>query len=212
MRRTIERAVACAVISGIILSLPACAQETSEWKLDASHSKAGFSVKHMMISNVRGEFSDVKGTAQYDGKNIKTIKVNAVINAGSINTGNEDRDKHLRGKDFFDVEKFPEIKFVSSKVKPAGSGKFKLVGDLTMHGVTKEVALDVEGPSQEINDKHGNIKVGASASTRVKRKDFGIQYGGLMDNGGAMIGDDVDITLDIEMAKPTSEKKADASK
>lgn len=198
MKRSIRNAVMLTLAGGLFLTLPACAQ----WKIDPSHSKAGFAVKHMMISNVRGEFAKLTGTAEYDGKDIKSIKVNANIDASSIDTGNEDRDKHLKNKDFFDVEKYPEIKFVSKSAKPAGKDKFKLTGDLTMHGVTKEVTLDVDGPSQQINDKHGNIKVGASASVTVNRKDFGITYGGVMDNGGAMIGDQVNITLDIELAKP----------
>ncbi len=203
--------IVAGLIVGVLVgsSKAANAQAANEWKIDPYHSKAGFAVKHMMISNVRGEFSKVSGTAEYDGKNINTAKVNAVIEASSIDTGNDDRDKHLKNKDFFDVEKFPEIKFVSKKSTAAGAGKFKLTGDLTMHGVTKEVTLDVEGPSDPINDKHGSIKVGAVATGKVNRKDFGLSYGGLMDNGGAMIGDEVAITLDIELAKP-SEKKAEA--
>ncbi|MBX9668463.1 MAG: YceI family protein [Candidatus Obscuribacterales bacterium] len=199
------------LIVGVLVgsSKAANAKAANEWKIDPYHSKAGFAVKHMMISNVRGEFSKVSGTAEYDGKNIKTAKVNAIIEASSIDTGNDDRDKHLKNKDFFDVEKFPEIKFVSKKSTAAGAGKFKLTGDLTMHGVTKEVTLNVEGPSGQVNDKHGSIKVGAVATGKVNRKDFGLSYGGLMDNGGAMIGDEVAITLDIELAK-SSEKKAEA--
>lgn len=205
-----KRFIAAGLIFGVLVgSSSANAQAADDWKIDPYHSKAGFAVKHMMISNVRGEFSKVSGSAQYDGKDIKTAKVNAVIEASSIDTGNEDRDKHLKNKDFFDVEKFPEIKFVSKKSSPAGAGKFKLTGDLTMHGVTKEVTLDVEGPSEAINDKHGSIKVGAVATGKVNRKEFGLSYGGVMDNGGAMIGDEVAITLDIELAKP-AEKKVQA--
>ena len=209
---SVKVAIAGAFIGGVLLCSPSSQAAVSEWKLDSNHSKAGFAVKHMMISNVRGEFAKVKGTAQYDGKDIKTIKVNAVIDAGSIDTGNDDRDKHLRGADFFDTEKYPEITFVSKKAIPSGKDRFKLEGDLTMHGVTKPVTLWVDGPTEQINDKHGNLKVGASAETKLNRKDFGIQYGGLMDNGGAMISDAVGITLDIELSKPASEepKKADA--
>jgi len=208
MKGSIRNAVAGTVALGAFLALPALA-ENNEWKLDPTHSKAAFSVKHMMISNVRGEFDKVSGTAQYDGKDVKTIKVDATISAASIDTGNDDRDKHLRDKDFFDTDKYPDIKFVSKSAKPAGKGKFKLAGDLTMHGVTKPVTLDVEGPSAAINDGHGNTKVGASATAEINRKDFGIQYGGLMDNGGAMISDAVKIQLDIELSQ-AAPKKADA--
>lgn len=210
MNKSIRNALLTTIAGGLFLALPACAAESNEWKLDPMHSKAGFEVKHMMISTVRGDFSKVSGTAQYDGKNISSIKVDATIDANSISTGNEDRDKHLRGKDFFDTEKFGEIKFVSKSAKAAGKGNFKLTGDLTMHGVTKPVTLDVEGPSEKINDKHGNWKIGASATTKVSRKDFGITYGGLMDNGGAMVGDDIKVVLDIELSKPTGDK-AEAS-
>lgn len=199
MRNIMTGTLAC----GFFLTSPALA---AEWKIDSAHSSAEFGVKHMMISNVKGNFQKVSGTAEYDGKDVKTIKVNANIDASSINTGNEDRDKHLRGADFFDVEKNPQITFVSKKAVPAGKGKFKLQGDLTMHGVTKPVTLEVEGPSAQIDDKHGNIKVGAAATTTVKRKDFGISYGGVMDNGGAMISDDVQINLNIELSKPGGEK------
>lgn len=201
MNKSIRNALLTSLAGGLVLALPAFAG-SNDWKFDPTHSRAGFEVKHMMISTVRGDFSKVSGTAQYDGKNISSIKVDATIDANSINTGNEDRDKHLRNKDFFDTEKFSEIKFVSKSAKAAGKGRFKLLGDLTMHGVTKPVTLDVEGPSAKINDKHGNWKVGASATAKVNRKDFGLTYGGLMDNGGAMVGDEVKIVLDIELAQP----------
>lgn len=171
------------------------------WNIDTAHSNAGFSVRHMMISNVKGDFSNVKGTVEYDGKNINTIKVNADIDVASVNTNDKGRDEHLRKADFFDTEKFPKMTFKSKKVKSLGKGKFALVGDLTMKGVTKEVTLDVEGPSAVIKDGRGGTKVGASASTKINRKDFGLSYGGLMDNGGAMIGDEVKITLEIEADK-----------
>ncbi|MDZ4838092.1 MAG: YceI family protein [Candidatus Melainabacteria bacterium] len=209
MNKSIRNALLTTIAGAVVFALPACA-ESNEWKLDPMHSKAGFEVKHMMISTVRGDFSKLSGTAQYDGKNVNSIKVDATIDANSISTGNEDRDKHLRNKDFFDTEKFSDIKFVSKSSKAAGKGKFKLAGDLTMHGVTKPVTLDVDGPSEQINDKHGNWKIGASATTKVNRKDFGLSYGGLMDNGGAMVGDEIKIVLDIELSKPV-DAKADAA-
>lgn len=207
MLGSVRNALVGTVAVGFMVGSPAVVQ-AAEYTLDPYHSKAEFSVRHMMISNVSGEFAKVSGTAQYDGKDVKSIKVDATIDAASIDTGNEDRDKHLRNKDFFDTEKYPTIKFVSKSAKPAGKGQFKLSGDLTMHGVTKPVTLDVEGPSAEIDDKHGNLKVGAEAKTVINRKDFGISYGGVMDNGGAAVSDEVKITLNIELSRP-AEKKAE---
>lgn len=171
------------------------------WNIDTAHSNAGFAVRHMMISNVKGDFSNVKGTVEYDGKNISSIKVDANIDVSSVNTNDKGRDEHLRKADFFDTEKYPKMTFKSKKVKALGKGKFALTGDLTMKGVTKEVVLNVEGPSQVIKDGRGGTKVGASATTKINRKDFGLSYGGLMDNGGAMIGDEVTISLEIEADK-----------
>ena len=210
MLGSVRNAFIGTVAFGVMVGSPTVVQ-AAEYTLDPYHSKAEFTVRHMMISNVTGEFAKVSGTAQYDGKDIKSIKVDATIDAASIDTGNADRDKHLRNKDFFDTEKFPTIKFVSKSAQPAGKGQFKLSGDLTMHGVTKPVTLDVEGPSEEINDKHGNYKIGAEAKTVINRKDFGISYGGVMDNGGAAVSDEVKITLNIELSRPV-EKKAEDKK
>lgn len=197
---------ALAILGGLAVGQQAFAADV--WNIDTAHSNAGFSVRHMMISNVKGDFSNVKGTVEYDGKNINTIKVNADIDVASVNTNDKGRDEHLRKADFFDTEKFPKMTFKSKKVKSLGKGKFALVGDLTMKGVTKEVTLDVEGPSAVIKDGRGGTKVGASASTKINRKDFGLSYGGLMDNGGAMIGDEVKITLEIEADKAKEAAKA----
>lgn len=208
MRRSISLAIITAA-GGLTLAAPSFA---SDWKIDPAHSNAGFSIRHMMISNVKGEFQKVSGTAEYDGKNIKTLKVSANIDPASIDTANADRDKHLKGADFFNVEKFPEMKFESKKVLSAKKDSFKLLGDLTMHGVTKEVTLDVDGPTPAIKDPRGNTKIGASASATINRKDWGINYGAIMDNGGAMLGDEVKITLDVELAeqKAAGDKKSDA--
>lgn len=188
-----------------------------DWKIDTSHSSANFSVKHMMVSNVRGRFPKVTGAAKYDGKKVKSIEVKAIIDASSVNTDNAKRDKHLRGKDFFHVEKFPKMKFVSKKVVKGKKGKFKMIGDLTIHGVTKEVTLDVDGPSPVVKGAFGKTRVGASASTTINRKDFGLTYGGLLDNGGAVVSDDVKISLEIELikkeaAKTTKNSEAKAKK
>ncbi len=179
----------------------------AEWSLDPAHSSAGFKVRHMMVSNVSGQFGGVTGTAEYDGKDIKSLKVNAEIDATTVNTGDKARDEHLRKADFFDVEKYPKMSFKSTKVVPQGKDKFQLVGDFTLHGVTKPVTLEVEGPSAVITDKKGGTRTGASATATLKRKDFGISYGGVLDNGGAAIGDDVKIELEIEMTKAKTASK-----
>ncbi len=184
---------------------------SSTWTIDSAHARAAFSVRHMMISNVRGDFSKVSGNVEYDGKNVKSIKTDATIDVSTVSTGEPGRDEHLRGDGFFNVAKFPTMTFKSKKIAPAGKGKFKMTGDLTIHGVTKEVTFDVDGPSPEIKDKKGGTHIGASAVTKINRKDFGISYGGLLDNGGPMIGDDVDITLDIELIKSPDAPKSSGS-
>lgn len=179
----------------------------TEWSIDTTHSSAGFKVRHMMVSNVKGQFGGVTGSASYDGKDVKSLKVDAEIDATTVNTGEPGRDEHLKKPDFFDVEKYPKITFKSNKVVPQGKGKFQLVGDLTMHGVTKPVTLNVEGPSKVMTDAKGTARVGASATTNVKRKDFGITYNKVLDNGGAAVGDDVNIDLEIEMTKAKTASK-----
>lgn len=184
------------------VALPGAFAADDVWSLDPMHSAAHFSIRHMMISNVRGDFGKLSGTVNYDGKNLAGAKVDAKIDAKSINTSEAKRDEHLRGKDFFDVEKFPDITFKSTKIKAAGKGKFLMTGDLTMHGVTKAVTLDVDGPSAPLVDKKsGSTKVGLSASGTIKRKDFGITYNSVLDGGGVALGEDVPITLDIELSK-----------
>jgi polyisoprenoid-binding protein YceI len=125
--------------------------------------------------------------------------VEAIIDASTINTREAKRDAHLRSEDFFDVAKFPSMKFVSKRVEPAGAGKLKVIGDLTMRGVTREVVLDVEGPTQEVRDARGNIKMGAAATTKINRKDFGLVWNRALDGGGVVVGDEVTINLDVEL-------------
>lgn len=204
-----KSAVLALVALGLIM--PA-ADASDEWTIDPMHTAAHFSIKHMMISTVRGGFGNVSGTVNYDGKNLVKAIVNARIDAKTINTGEEKRDEHLRSKDFFETEKFPEITFKSTSIKPKGKGKFAMTGDLTMHGVTKPVTLDVEGPSQEIKDKKGNHKVGFSATGTIKRKEFGISHNSVLDGGGVALGEEVPITLDIEMSKPGDGKPEEKTK
>jgi len=175
----------------LLLAASAAAQES--WKLDPAHSSAQFSVRHLGISTVRGAFTKVSGSAQFDEANPGKSSVQATIDAASVDTRVEMRDKDLRSPNFLDVEKYPTITFQSKKVEAAGQGKLKVTGDLTIHGVTKEVLLDVDGPSAAMKDPWGNMRRGASATTKISRKDFGV-------NGAPMaVGDDITVTLDIEM-------------
>lgn len=183
-------------VSAFITSLvsPALAQ-VENWKIDPMHSSAQFAVRHMGISTVRGEFRKVSGTASYDPANPTKTSLEATIDATSVDTRVDMRDNDLRGPNFLDVQKYPTITFKSKRAESAGTGKMKLTGDLTIHGVTKEVVLDVDGPSAPMKDPKGNLHMGASASTTINRKDFGV-------NGAAtMVGDDISITIDTELVK-----------
>src|SRR5579864_974002 len=143
------------------------------YQIDPAHSSAQFTVRHMMITNVRGGFSSVQGTVVYDPENPSQSSVEAVIDAASIRTLDEQRDAHLKSPDFLDTDKYPTIDFKSKKIEPAGEDEWKLTGDLTIHGATREVVLKVEGPTAEVKDPFGNTRMGASASTKIKRSDFG---------------------------------------
>jgi polyisoprenoid-binding protein YceI len=180
--------------------LPARAQ-ASTWTIDAGHSAAQFAVRHMIVSNVKGEFGGPTGTVTFDPANIPgTLRVEASIDARTINTRNADRDKDLRSDLFFDVARFPRITFRSKRTEGAG-GRFKVTGDLTMRGITKEVVLDVEGPTPEIKDLWGNARVGANASTVLDRRDFGLLYSRILEGGGAVVGNDVTISIDLELIR-----------
>jgi polyisoprenoid-binding protein YceI len=170
------------------------------WTVDTAHSAAGFSVKHMMVSTVRGTLGPVKGTIDYDGKSVESIKADITIMATGLNTGNDGRDKDLKSPNFFDVAQFPTVTFKSRRVEPAGPGKFKLIGDLTMHGVTKEVTLNAEGPSPVLKQPDGALRIGASASTTVNRKDFGMQWNRMVE-AAPVVSDEVQITIDVEANK-----------
>jgi polyisoprenoid-binding protein YceI len=186
--------------AGLAPPLPARAQ-VSTWTIDAGHSAAQFAVRHMIVSNVKGEFGGPTGTVTFDPANVPgTLRVEASIDARTINTRNADRDKDLRSDLFFDVARFPRITFRSKRAEGAG-GRFKVTGDLTMHGVTKEVVLDVEGPTPEIKDIWGNARLGATASTVLDRRDFGLLYSRILEGGGAVVGNDVTISIDLELTR-----------
>ncbi|MBS1841812.1 MAG: polyisoprenoid-binding protein [Acidobacteria bacterium] len=174
---------------------------TTTWKIDPAHTAAQFAVKHMMISTVRGEFKGVTGTVIWDDQDVTKSSVDVTIDAKTVNTGEKDRDADLRSANFFDVEKFPALTFKSRKVESAGSGKLKVTGDLTMRGVTKEVVLDVEGPSEAIKDPWGNTRSALNATAKLNRQDYGVKWNAKMDGGGVVVGDTVSITIDLEMTK-----------
>jgi polyisoprenoid-binding protein YceI len=179
---------------------------TSTWKIDPKHSAAQFGVTHLMISTVRGEFHNVNGTVVLDDKDMTKSTVEVTIDATSVDTREPDRDKHLKSPDFFDVAKYPTFTFKSTKVEQAGAGKLKVTGDLTIHGVTKSVVLDVDGPKTPVTDPWKMQRTAVSATTKINRKDFGVNWSGTMDTGGAVVGDEVSITMDVEMVQPPAGK------
>jgi polyisoprenoid-binding protein YceI len=204
------RFISTLVFAALSAAAPAAADV---WQIDGNHSSAQFSVTHLMISTVRGEFGKMSGTIDYDGASVASVKVDATIDATSITTRNDKRDGHLKSPDFFDVEKFPTLTFKSKKVVAGTGGAFQFVGDLTMHGVTKEVTLDVTAPSKIIKGMRGESRVAASATAKLNRQDFGVKWNSNIDGGGVVVSDMVSITLDIEAmlpppaAPPAPEKK-----
>jgi len=186
----------------LVLALPAAVSaQPATWTIDAGHSAATFQVRHMVIANVKGEFGGPVGTVTFDPKDLSTLRVEATIDARTINTRNPDRDKDLRSDLFFDVAKYPRITFKSRSATVESPGKLKVLGDLTIKGVTKPVTLDVEGPTQEIKDIWGSRRIGATATTTINRRDFNIVYNRVLEGGGAVVGDQVSISLDIEMTR-----------
>jgi polyisoprenoid-binding protein YceI len=176
----------------------ALAQAT--YDIDPAHSAAQFSVRHLMISNVKGEFTKVTGTVVYDPKNLAAARIDAVIDATTINTREPKRDAHLKSPDFFDTAKYPTLTFKSKQVTRV-HGALEVKGDLTIHGVTREVTLAVDGPTPEQKDPWGKTRIGASATTRINRKDFGLAWNKALEAGGVMVGDEVSITIDLEAVK-----------
>ncbi|HYK66292.1 MAG TPA: YceI family protein [Patescibacteria group bacterium] len=171
------------------------------WQIDPAHTNVEFTVRHMMISNVKGQFEKTSGTITSNGNDPATAKIDATIEAASINTRVDKRDAHLKSPAFLDVDKFPTITFKSTKVEAEGPNKWKVTGDLTLHGVTKPVVLEVEGSGAPISDPMGNTRAGASATTKISRKDFGITWNQPMETGGVLVGDEVAISIDVEATK-----------
>jgi len=187
------------VVSLLALALsaaPARAQET--WNIDSGHSAAHFAVRHMLVSTVRGDMGPVKGTVTWDGQDVRTVRVEAVIDVTGVNTRHEGRDKDLRSANFFEVEKYPEMTFTSTRVADVTDGGFTLVGRLTMHGVTREVTLDVEGPTPPVKVRN-SLRTGATATTTLNRFDFGLNWNRMIETGGLVVSEEVKVTIDLEL-------------
>lgn len=207
MNRYVSR---IAVIVGLTvgLSLPAGAA-TSTWQIDPQHSSAQFAVRHLGLSTVRGAFSKLSGTMIRDDQDITNSSVEVTIDVNTVDTREPDRDKDLRSERFFDVAHFPTMTFKSKKVEQVAPGKLRVTGDLTIHGTTREVTLDVDGPTAPVKDPWGNQRLAATATTKINRQDYGVKWNAKLDNGGVVVGDEVNITLDVEMIQKAAAKSGD---
>lgn len=194
------------LLSAALVLVLAAAAQAQTWNIDASHSAAHFAVRHMMVSTVRGDLGKITGTVTFDGKSLAAAAVEASIDATAISTRDEKRDTHLKGPDFFDVATYPTLTFKSKKVTPNADGSFKVLGDLTMHGVTKEVTLDVEALRPVIKQGN-NSRTGTTATTKLNRQDFGIKWSRTMDGGGVVVSDEVAVTIDLELIQPGAPAK-----
>ncbi len=191
----------------LVLAPLAALAETTTWNIDPSHTQSMFTVRHMVITNVQGQFEKTTGTVKLDGQDVTRSSVEATIDAGSVNTRVANRDADLRSANFFDVAKYPTITFRSTKVEKAGEGKLKVTGDLTMHGVTRPVVLDVEGPTPPIKDPQGKQRAGLSASTSINRKDFGLNWNKMVE-AGPVVGDQVKIEIQAEIVSSGDKQQA----
>lgn len=179
---------------------PAGAQNVVHaWTIDPNHTAAQFAVRHLLVSTVRGQFDKVTGALQWDGSDLRTLSIQVTIEAASVNTRVVMRDNDLRSANFFEVDKYPAITFTSTRVEPVSQGRFRIIGNLTIRGVTRELALEAEGPSPQLR-QGPMIRVGASATTRIDRRDFGLLYNRVVE-GAAVVGDEVTITIDIEATR-----------
>jgi polyisoprenoid-binding protein YceI len=171
------------------------------WNIDPAHSAAEFKVKHMMISNVKGSFRGLKGMLTLDESDPTRSSISANVDVATLSTGDDQRDAHLKSADFFDAARFPEMTFQSTAVSRDRDGEYKVTGDLTMHGVTKQVTFAVEGPGAPGKDPWGNTRIGISASTRINRKDYGLSWNSALETGGVLVGEDVTLTIDAQFIK-----------
>jgi polyisoprenoid-binding protein YceI len=188
------------IVLTLFFTFPALSQAAT-WQIDPDHSSFQFKIRHLMVSNVKGGFTKVKGAVTMDDKDIANLSVEVMIDAASVNTGHAQRDEHLRAEDFLDVAKYPTITFISKKVMKDGQDRLKVTGDLTIHGVTREVTVSVEGPTQEVKDPWGNFRRGATGTAKINRKDFGLTWNRVLETGGVVVGEDVDIFVEIELIK-----------
>ena len=175
--------------------------DAATWQMDPAHSSFQFKIRHLTVSNVKGDFSKFQGVAIIDDQAITHLKVEVAIDAASVNTGHAQRDEHLRGPDFFDVTKYPTITFVSKKVIKTDANRLKVIGDLTIRGLTREITVDVEGPTPEVKDPWGHFRRGATATTKINRRDFGITWNKVLDTGGLVVGDEVEIYIEVELIR-----------
>jgi polyisoprenoid-binding protein YceI len=189
------------VVGLAAITCPVVHAQAVMWRIDTLHSSAQFSVKHMMISTVRGQFGGVKGMVSYDPKNLTASTVEATIDCSTLNTGEPKRDNDLKGTEFFDVKRYPVMTFKSKSVEAAGPGKLRVIGDLTINATTREVILDFDGPTGPVRDTQGREKIGLSGMTKISRKDFGILYNPIMETGGVTVSDEVSIVLEMELIK-----------
>jgi len=185
----------------VALAITPAASFSATYAIDPDHSSIQFKVRHLMVSNVKGVFGKVSGTIDLNEQDITKSRTSVSIETSSIDTGVTKRDEHLRSADFFDVAKYPQMTFSTRKVHRTGANTLAITGDLTIHGITREVVLDVEGPTAEVKDPWGNFRRGASATTRINRKDFGLTWNKALETGGVVVGDEVTINLEIEMIK-----------
>ena len=180
---------------------PESTTTTSTWTIDPAHSVAEFKVRHMMVANVKGQFTSLRGVLNLDTADVTRSYIEAEIDATSITTREAQRDAHLKSPDFFDVERFPTLSFTSTRFARGANGTLDMTGDLTIHGITRRVVFTVDGPTAQHKDPWGNVKMGASATTQINRKDYGLVYNAALETGGLLVGDEVTITLEIEFTK-----------
>lgn len=201
--------VALSSLTALLLASPLAASAApTKWNIDQSHTEIGFKVRHLMVTNTKGSFGKFSGALELDDKDITKSKVQIEIDAASIDTNDPKRDEHLRSPDFFDVAKHPKLTFVSTAVKKAGQDKLQVIGNLTIHGVTKSVALDVEAPLKTVKDPWGNTRIGFSATTKIKREDFGLTWNKALEAGGVLVGSEVTINIDAEFIKDAGQKSS----
>ncbi len=193
------------VAAGVFLA-GASSVQAQTWTIDQAHSAAHFAVRHMMVSTVRGDMGKITGTVTFDPKLPAAASIEASIDVAGIDTREPGRDTHLKSADFFDVANFPTVTFKSKKLDAAADGGFKVVGDLTIRGVTKEVVLDVEPLRPAIKDQRGATRTGTTATTKINRQDYGVKWSRMLDGGGVVVSDEVSITIDVEMVMPPAVK------